>query len=162
VRKQRRLGAIYDLVIIDAFDKDYIPEHLLTREFLAEVKSLLSQNGVVAANTFTEGALARHEAATYQAVFGNIFNVDMEGGNRIILAHRDRLPSLTSIRDSAHRLDALLQPLGASSSDLLPRINSLAPITDVAFFTDQFSPANLLLLQTKSHCITSMSTCTVQ
>lgn len=149
VRKQRRKGSIYDLIIIDAFDKDYIPEHLLTREFLEEVKSLLSPSGAIAANTFAEGALARHEAATYQAVFGSVFNVDMDGGNRIILARRDRLPSLTSIHDAAIRLDARFKPLGASSADLLPRIRPQAQATGVRVLTDQFSPSNLLLQQAK-------------
>ncbi len=146
IRKQRRQGAYYDLIIIDAFDKDYIPEHLLTREFLEEVKSLLSPSGAVAANTFTKGPLAQHEAATYQAVFGNVFKVDMDGGNRIILARRDRLPSISSIRGVADRLDSLLQPLGASSDDLLPRIRPQAQATGARVLTDQFSPANLLLL----------------
>lgn len=149
VRKQRRQGSVYDLIVIDAFDKDYIPEHLLTREFLEEVKSLLSPSGAIAANTFAEGALARHEAATYQAVFGSVFNVDMDGGNRIILARRDSLPSLTAINDNAARLDARFKPLGASSSDLLYRIKPQTPATGVRALTDQFSPSNLLIQQSK-------------
>ena len=32
----------YDLVMLDAFDHEYIPEHLLTREFLLEIKGLLA------------------------------------------------------------------------------------------------------------------------
>ncbi len=93
VRQQRRAKAQYDLVLIDAFDKDYIPEHLLTREFLQQVQSLLTPSGVLAANTFATGKLAQHEAATYQAVFGRLYQVDMDGGNRILLAGRNALPT---------------------------------------------------------------------
>jgi spermidine synthase len=146
VRKQHRMGIVYDIIIIDAFDKDYIPEHLLTKEFLEEVKSLLSANGTVASNTFADGALAKHEAATYQSVFGSIFNVDMDSGNRIILACRDHLPSLTSIREKAIQLDSQLQPLGVSSSDLLYLIKVQPSVTGIRILTDQYSPSNLLLL----------------
>ena len=146
VRKKRREGAVYDFIVIDAFDKDYIPEHLLTREFLNEVKSLLSTNGVVAANTYTDGALARHEAATYQAVFGDVFNVDTGSGNRIILACRDRLPALSAISETAKQLDPEFLALGASSGDLVPRIRALPKVTGVRLLTDKYSPSNLLLL----------------
>lgn len=145
VRKKRREGAVYDLIVIDAFDKDYIPEHLLTREFLEEVKSLLSTDGVISANTYAEGALARHEAATYQAVFGDVFNVDTGSGNRIILARRDRLPALSAIKETAKQLDPKFTTLGASSGDLVPRIRTLPKVTGVRLLTDKYSPSNLLL-----------------
>ena len=147
VRKQRRQGELYDLVILDAFDKDYIPEHLLTREFLEEVRSLLTPQGAVAANTFASGPLVQHEAATYQAVFGTTYHVDMDNGNRIILARRDELPSPAQIRETALLLDEKIKPLGASAADLLPRIKQSAPVSGVRVLTDQFSPSNLLIRQ---------------
>ena len=145
VRKQRRAGASYDLVLIDAFDRDYIPEHLLTREFLQEVKSLLKPAGVLAANTFAAGTLARHEAATYQAVFGRLYNVDMEGGNRIMLAGRDGLPPLPKVQKNAVLWDAKLALLGLSSHDLLARFQIQPSAAGVRVLTDQYSPSNLLL-----------------
>lgn len=145
VRKQRRNGSTYDLVLLDAFDKDYIPEHLLTREFLQEVRSLLSPTGVLAANTFAAGALARHEAATYQAVFGRLYNVDMQGGNRIMLAGRDGLPALTEVQKNAVLWDDRLALLGFSSHDLLARFQVQPSAVGVRVLTDQYSPSNLLL-----------------
>ena len=47
VKRAIRSGEKYDVIMLDAFDHEYIPEHLLTREFLAEVKSLLTPQGVV-------------------------------------------------------------------------------------------------------------------
>jgi len=149
VRKQRRLDTRYDLIIVDAFDKDYIPEHLLTREFLEELKTLLNPGGAVAANTFAEGALTRYEAATYQAVFGEIFNLDTDNGNRIILARRGQLPTPAFMRDRAASLAAGFSSVGASAADLLSRIRPVPKATDVRVLTDQFSPANLLLQQTQ-------------
>src|SRR5436190_1634397 len=48
-RRMQRKGVQYDLIVLDAFDHEYIPEHMLTREFLLEVKSLLADRGVLAA-----------------------------------------------------------------------------------------------------------------
>lgn len=145
VRKQRRLGITYDLVLIDAFEKSYIPEHLLTREFLQEVKSLLGPRGVLAANTFSAGALARHEAATYQAVFGSLYNVDMYGGNRIMLAKRDGLPNLSEVQKNAEQQEGRMATLGLSSQDLLARFQAQPDAAGVRVLTDQYSPSNLLL-----------------
>lgn len=145
VRKQRRAGVRYDLVLVDAFDKDYIPEHLLTREFLQEVKSLLNPAGVLAANTFASGALALHEAATYQAVFGSLYNVDMDGGNRIMLAGRDGLPPLSEVQKNAVFWDSKLALFGLASTQLLPRFQVQPTATGVRVLTDQYAPSNLLL-----------------
>ena len=38
-------GIKYDLIILDAFTGEYIPEHLMTADFLQEVKALLSPGG---------------------------------------------------------------------------------------------------------------------
>jgi spermidine synthase len=43
--------ASYDLVVLDTFNGDAIPYHLLTREFFAEVARLLRPSGVLAVNT---------------------------------------------------------------------------------------------------------------
>ncbi len=42
----------YDMVFIDAFSADYIPDGFLTSEFMNNVKRILTKNGVVAMNTF--------------------------------------------------------------------------------------------------------------
>lgn len=40
----------YDLIILDAYAKTYIPFHLLTREFFTTVRGRLNEKGVVASN----------------------------------------------------------------------------------------------------------------
>lgn len=145
VRQQQRRGSQYDLVLIDAFDRDYIPEHLLTREFLQQVRSLLTPAGVLAANTFAAGALARHEAATYQAVFDQLYQLDMDGGNRILLARRDALPSLPDVQRHAQAWDKRLALFRLLSTNLLPRLALQPRAVGVKVLTDQYSPSNLLL-----------------
>ncbi len=51
----------YDLVLLDAFEADYIPEHMLTREFLEEVKSTMAPGGVIVRNAWM---LLRNRAAS--------------------------------------------------------------------------------------------------
>ena len=38
-------GETYDLIMLDAFNGDYIPEHLMTQEYLEETRSLLAPKG---------------------------------------------------------------------------------------------------------------------
>lgn len=72
IKKQLRSDPApkYDLVILDAFNSDYIPFHLMTKEFLEEVKGVLAEDGVVIANVFYYNRLFDAEFKTFLAVFG--------------------------------------------------------------------------------------------
>ena len=91
VKRVRAQNPQYDMILLDAFDADYIPEHLLTREFLQEVKSILAPDGVIVANTFSNSALYDYESVTYRAVFGPFYNLKL--GNRIIIGREQRHPA---------------------------------------------------------------------
>lgn len=77
----------YDLIVLDAFNGDYIPFHLMTREFLEEVKGVLSPTGVVAANVFYDNQLFDAEWVTFLDVFGrcDIF-LGVSSGNAILVS----------------------------------------------------------------------------
>ena len=83
-------GFELDLIILDAFNGEYIPEHLMTVEFLQEMRALLSDNGVLVANTFAS-QLYHYESATYAAVFGQFLCAST--GNRVILVPQAKLPA---------------------------------------------------------------------
>ncbi|MGO2127694.1 MAG: spermidine synthase [Pseudoalteromonas prydzensis] len=139
----------YDWIILDAFNGDYIPEHLLTKEFFEEVKSVLSPNGIVAANTFSSSKLYEHESATYHAVFGDFINVITEkNSNRIILAGFDNMPTEQSIAERVKKLRPLLSPydvdIKAISKGMKSTKNNQDWPSDTKILTDQYSPANLL------------------
>lgn len=139
----------YDWVILDAFNGDYIPEHLLTAEFLEEIKSVMSENGVLSANTFSVSELYKHESATYQSVFGHFYNVSNNlNNNRIILTQKT---SNTSINQMAIRAEKLADPLAKYDIDIYRILNSIKSTKEeqdwpdnTQILTDQFSPANLL------------------
>jgi spermidine synthase len=146
VRRAIKKGYKYDLVLLDAFDHEYIPEHLLTREFLEDVKKTILPGGVLAANTWATSRLYDHESVTYQSVFGEFFNLKYI--SRVILTKQDGLPSMEVIKKNSDALDDKLKRFGVEASWLLPLFSTRRDWrTDVRVLTDQYSPSNLLNLR---------------
>ena len=151
-RKQRATTAAdsagYDLIMLDAFNGDYIPEHLLTREYLEENRALLAPGGIVVANTFAASRLYDHESATYAAVFGSFLSVQKAySGNRILLTGAQGLTG----NDRKHALEQagpLASRLTRYGIDLLDQLEATSERVDwdrdARVLTDQYSPANLL------------------
>ncbi len=136
----------FDWIILDAFNGEYIPEHLMTKEFLTEVKSVLSPNGILSANTFSISELYHYESATYHEVFGDFFNVKYNNySNRVILASNSSLPNKQEITQKVHQLSPLFLPYLVNAKDLAKRliIDNNWP-KNAIILTDQYSPANLL------------------
>ncbi len=109
------------MVMLDAFDVDYIPPHLLTRQFLEEVRAILSPDGVLVANTFTRSRMYDQESATYAAVFGGFFN--LRAGNRVIIASRKPLPDHAHLASNATALADTLAPFGIDVERELQRFS---------------------------------------
>lgn len=59
----------YDLVILDAFNSNSIPKHLITKEFLREILQILAPKGVVAANVLIDNRLFHSMLKTYRKAF---------------------------------------------------------------------------------------------
>jgi spermidine synthase len=139
-------GVKYDYIVLDAFNGDYIPEHLMTEEFLREVKAILSPNSVLIANTFSTSKLYDHESVTYQKVFGQFFNFKLPGsGNRVILSRLQPLPDKNKLMAVAQQLDHRLDDYGIDILEYPPRLSSRVDWDQTKRpLTDQFSPANLL------------------
>ncbi|HBX35923.1 MAG TPA: spermidine synthase [Pseudohongiella sp.] len=139
-------GDKYDYIVLDAFSGEYIPEHLLTREFLEEVKAILTDDGVVVANTFASSDLYDYESVTYQAVFGEFYNFKRVGsGNRIILATNGELPELGDLRSRSRDLYDVLAPYDMNILEFPPLLTTEADWDEsTRILTDQYSPANLL------------------
>jgi spermidine synthase len=141
VKRALRGDARYELVFLDAYDHEYIPEHMLTREFLQEVRGLLAPGGTVVANTFSSSRLYDSESVTYAAVFGPF--QQLKTGNRVILA--GAVPDAATLRANATRWAPAFRPLGVDADWLFakweaqPRWNREARL-----LTDQYSPSNLL------------------
>ncbi|WP_038180310.1 spermidine synthase [Vibrio rhizosphaerae] len=141
----------YDFIILDAFTGDYIPEHLMTREYLQEVQRLMTEDGVLVANTWSSSRLYAHESETYRQVFGPFFNFKIKQeqnyGNRIIIVGNGKqaLPSRQVMQQRAKSLAKPLAPYNVLI-DRYPALMSTKADWDRTArpLTDQYSPANLL------------------
>lgn len=143
VRRMLRTDKHYELIMLDAYDNQYIPEHLLTQEFLTQVKSLLTPNGIVAANTFSSSRLYENESVTYRAVFGEFYN--LKSANRVILASNAPLPSVAVATRNAAHYDAAFTELGFKAMSIVSLLSTAVDWNPKArVLTDQYSPANLL------------------
>jgi spermidine synthase len=152
----------YDLVILDAFNGDYIPEHLMTKEFLLEVQKVLSRDGVLVANTFGTSKLYDYESNTYQDVFGSFINYKRpETGNRLIIVPQAKLDFeerepidaadlIQTARELESKMSELEVPIIRYAREL-PRKMVSRPDWDqnTEIITDQFSPVNLLRRQSR-------------
>lgn len=68
----------YDLIVLDAYSRTYVPFHLMTLEFFREIGKDLNQNGVIVSNiiaslTGPSSELLKAESNTVREVFSNVY-----------------------------------------------------------------------------------------
>ena len=146
VKRALARGEQYDYVMLDAFTGDYIPEHLLTQEFLEEVKGILAPGGVLVANTFSSSRLYHHESATYAAVFEHVAELRLPITlNRILVAYDGPWPARGELSARAEALAPRVRRFGITTGPLAQNLNPDFRYDEGArVLTDQYSPANLL------------------
>ncbi|MDJ1305314.1 MAG: hypothetical protein MRQ09_03635 [Candidatus Midichloria sp.] len=81
----------YDLVIVDLFYEDYIPNKFLTSGFMKLLKGITYPGGVVAINTFASSRTYEKELYLVFKFFGNFYNLVDQ--NRIMLAYNGGCPT---------------------------------------------------------------------
>lgn len=146
IKRAKRKDLQYDLIILDAFNGEYIPEHLLTKEFLEETQSLLSNDGVLVANTFSSSKLYHHETATYHAVFGDFYSLQKgyNKGNRVIMFPKIK-PTNAELSERVVKLESRLADYNIKLMNMLAFLEiEKLPEEEYRVLTDQYSPANLL------------------
>lgn len=133
----------YDVIAIDAYRPPYIPFHLTTREFFAQVKDHLTEQGVVVINagrTRTDWSLVEVLASTLKAEFPSVYLVDLEEewvdvSNVLVVATKQP----TSLENLAANAELLTDPdLQQVAADSLPRVQAFTEPTIV--FTDDKAP----------------------
>ncbi len=147
VKRAIKKGLQYDLILLDAFNSDYIPEHMMSKEYLEEVKQLVTDDGIIMANTFSSSKLFDHESATYHHVFGDMYQIMFHKGktNRVIIVNKGDLPSKQELLAKANKMRNELNYYGVDSLALYEAISDEVNWdTKAKILTDQFSPANLL------------------
>lgn len=79
----------YDVIILDCFDADRIPQHLATLEFLSSARSALNPCGIVVANIWGRSAnpLYADMLITYRAAFEDVYIFDVpRAGSKLFVA----------------------------------------------------------------------------
>jgi len=79
----------YDMIILDGFDAETIPRHLLTLEFLQGVRNALTAEGIAVANVWGRSCnrIYDHMLLTYRHAFDEIYIFDVpEAGSKIFVA----------------------------------------------------------------------------
>ena len=85
----------YDVIFLDAYGSDSVPEHLTTQEFLRAVRRAVKPGGSVVSNVWGVGYNRLYDSMirTYQEVFDELFILDVrDAGNKILLALPRRQP----------------------------------------------------------------------
>jgi spermidine synthase len=138
----------YDQVWLDAFNSDYIPAHMTTKEFLQLVKSRLNEGGIVIQNLFCGNSLYDAQIATSQSVFSKVFVFEGQRSGSCIIVATDR-PACEP-EELAQRAKAFGGRIGRIDLVTEAKKCKVAPNPKNApVLTDDFNPANLLLMQKK-------------
>jgi spermidine synthase len=144
----KRSSERYDQIWLDAFNSDYIPAHMTTKEFLQLAKSRLTDGGIVVQNVFCGSRLYDAQIATIRAVFKKVFVFEGEhSGSCIIVASDKPAVEPAGLRKQAERLGGKIGPI-----DLIAQAGKCkaSPVVKQApVLTDDYNPANLLLMEKK-------------
>jgi spermidine synthase len=153
VRQAIKSNARYDVIVLDVFDENHIPEHLMTIEFMQELSTLLSNGGVLIANTFSPAGLYELQLATIQAVFSKVFSYQSEANltpsrqaaSRVLFALHGAIEPAARILDRADTLAAALLKIGVDVHLLLALTSFTEKSRSESVLTDKISGANARL-----------------
>ena len=140
----------YDQIWLDAFNGDYIPVHLTTREFLETAKARLNKNGIIVANVHNGSQLFDAQVTTFRSVFRNVFIYNgTENGNSIIVATANSDSNPSQIRHNALRFDGHIGMIELDAQ--MEKYSPDPAIKETRILTDDYNPANLMHLRKKGN-----------
>lgn len=154
--------ARYNVIGMDAYHQPYIPFHLTTREFFAQVQAHLTPDGVAVVNAGKPGTdyrLVHALANTMHAVFPQVYILDVPSfGNSIIIGVNTPVgDGVANFRANAERLQAedpifasIMQAAqeGSNRGGKLPlRAWTDADVAAARPFTDDWAPVEWVIDQ---------------
>lgn len=138
----------YDVIVLDAFSKYYVPFHLMTLEYFELLKNRLEPDGVIISNLIgtTEGdtsTLVRSVYKTMNQVFPTIYVFKTKGydsvslQNIMFVASRSNLDFNEAFERNTH--------VAYRDKFLENYVGSQMKVDDVYVLTDQFAPVEHLI-----------------
>jgi spermidine synthase len=134
--------SVYDLILIDAYRGPFVPFHLLTREFYAEVKAHLGPHGVMAQNVEPSTMLFDSAFATISSVFDHVDAYPADS-NVVLVAYGSEPISEFQLDSRSRELQnqyGFRYPL----PELIGEKRSFSPQPGAKVLTDDFAPVNAL------------------
>src|ERR671913_235503 len=150
----------YDLIILDAFSKNYVPFHLMTLEYFQLLDRKLTSDGVIISNSI--GSMTGDRSDIVRAVYKTIsqifpsvyvFPTENNSGNlqNIMLAAM-KTPTVEYSKDELRQLASNNDNNNHNSSTVLADLDYLEHLyeaelktSDVPLLTDQFAPVEILI-----------------
>ena len=138
----------YDQIWLDAFNSDYIPAHMTTKEFLKLAQSRLNDGGIVIQNLFSGNNLYDAQIATFRSVFAKVFVfVGQKSGSSVIVASDRPACEPEGLRKQAEKWGGKIGRIDLVAEAGKSRVAPATP--NAPILTDDYNPANLLLMQKK-------------
>jgi spermidine synthase len=138
----------YDQIWLDAFNSDYIPSHMATKEFLMLTRSRLTDGGIVVQNLFCNNRLYDAQIATFRSVFAKVFVFEgQNSGSCIIVASDSPATDPAGLRKQAERLGGRIGRIDLFAE--IVKCKASVAVKKAPVLTDDYNPANLLLMQKK-------------
>jgi len=143
----------YDVVFVDLFVGDGLPEHLSTREFFDDLRRCLAPGGVLAMNSFLDTAdmsYYRSLLATLAASFGTVAFIEQDRPgsrtltNGFLFAATDpsALPAIRSLTVDRNRVPPSIVARMAASLQSLQLITAASPlVAGIPILTDETNRA---------------------
>jgi len=145
VKKKLLEGEAYDIIVLDAFGRNWTPEHLLTEEFLNEVKGVMREGGVFVSHSRAKNKLSDSFFATYRSVFGEFYWIRTDGCCPLLFSMKQSYPDRAAI---TARLPELIQPMQALHISIDDYVGGLTQQVNwnvsAGILTDSYVPGNIL------------------
>ncbi len=141
----KRINKKYDIIMLDAFNSDYIPFHLMTKEYLNQVKRKLSYNGMVLQNIWTNNALFKRIMNTFRSVFKYVYFARGKAtSNAVIMASNKKINlSSYNIRNAYKKFKRHNIRYSFYFKDYLNRFKLYTkPVVSSLVLTDEHAPVN--------------------
>ncbi|GAA6212680.1 fused MFS/spermidine synthase [Hyphomicrobiales bacterium 4NK60-0047b] len=133
----------HDIIFVDAYRGQFVPFHLMTREFFTLAKKRLSQGGVMVQNIEPSTMLYDSAIATISSVFDHV-DVYRGGGNIVAIAYDGEKKSIESLIDKATELQETHKFRYALPALIQKRAMLLDYNAKTKALTDDFAPVNML------------------
>jgi spermidine synthase len=150
----------YDLIILDAFSKNYVPFHLMTLEYFQLLDKRLTSDGVIISNnigsmTGDRSDIVRAVYKTISQILPSVYVFPTEHNSRNlqnVMMAAMKSPTVEYSKDELRQLASNNDNNNHNSSTALADLDYLEHLyeaelktSDVPLLTDQFAPVEILI-----------------